>query len=176
MRQRLALARALLHRPGLVFLDEPTAGLDVMAAAAVREDLAALATRDGATIFLTTHDMTEAERLCGRVAVLREGRLVALGSPAELRARASAPRLEVAGRGFGDEVLRHLRARPEVVTVDRSDGHLTVALAEGAEPAPLVSLLVHDGAEVDEVRRGRASLEDVFVTLMEEDRRAEGRR
>lgn len=84
MQRRLALARALLHDPALVFLDEPTAGLDVLAATAVRDDLAALAAR-GTTVFLTTHDMAEAERLCDRVAVIRAGRLVAVGPLAELR-------------------------------------------------------------------------------------------
>jgi ABC-2 type transport system ATP-binding protein len=170
MQQRLALARALLHRPPLVFLDEPTAGLDVMAATAVRNDLAGLAGRDGTTIFLTTHNMTEAERLCGLVAVIRAGRLVAIGSPAELRSRTGSPRLEVTGRGFGEPALAALRARPEVVAVEQGDGHLTIELAERAEPGPLVSLLVGQGAEIDEVRRGRASLEEVFVTLVEEER------
>lgn len=67
MKQKLALARAMLHRPAMAFLDEPTAGLDVMSALAVREDLAALAEREGVTIFLTTHNMAEAEHLCRRV-------------------------------------------------------------------------------------------------------------
>jgi len=169
MQQRLALARALLHRPPLVFLDEPTAGLDVMAATAVRSDLAALAGRDGTTIFLTTHNMAEAERLCGLVAVIREGRLISIGSPDELRARTGAPRLEISGRGFEDATLAALRARPEVVAVERTNGHLTLELAPDAEPGPLVSLLVQRGAEVEEVRRGQASLEEVFVTLMEEE-------
>jgi ABC-2 type transport system ATP-binding protein len=170
MQQRLALARALVHRPALVFLDEPTAGLDVMAAAAVRTDLADLAEREGVTIFLTTHNMTEAERLCSVVAVVRNGRLLAIGSPAELRARSGSPRVEIFGKGFDERVVAVLRAQPEVSTLERTNGHLTMELAERAEPGPLVSLLVREGAEVDEVRRGRASLEDVFVTLMEEER------
>lgn len=170
MQRRLALARALLHRPPLVFLDEPTAGLDVMAANAVREDLAGLPDREGTTIFLTTHDMVEAERLCQLVAVIRAGRLIALGSPAELRARTGAPHIEVTGRGFDEPVLAALRAMPEVTDVSRTDGHLDIRLAAPTEPAPLVSLLVGMGAEVNEIRRGQASLEDVFVTLMEEER------
>ena len=64
MKQKLATARALLHRPSLVFLDEPTAGLDVVAAASLRDDLAGLTAREGVTVFLTTHNMAEAERLC----------------------------------------------------------------------------------------------------------------
>ncbi len=169
MQQRLALARALLHRPALLFLDEPTAGLDVMAATAVRDDLATLAGRDGTTIFLTTHNMAEAERLCGVVAVIRAGRLVALGSPSELRARTGPPRLEIFGSGFDEQTLAVLRARPEVAGVQRVDGHLTLQLGDHAESGPLVSLLVRGGAQIDEVRRGQANLEEVFVTLMEEE-------
>jgi ABC-2 type transport system ATP-binding protein len=168
MQQKLALARALLHRPPLVLLDEPTAGLDVPSAAAVREDLAGLAEREGTTVFLTTHNMAEAEKLCGRVAVIRKGRLVAVGHPDELRARSGGPRVEVLGRGFSDEALALLRGRPEVTAAVVQNSHLAIDLRPDAETAPLVSLLVGAGVQVEEVRRGKASLEDVFLTLMEE--------
>ncbi len=168
MKQKLALARALLHRPPLVLLDEPTAGLDVMAAVEVREDLAALVEREGVTVFLTTHNMTEAETLCSQVAVIREGRLVAVGHPDELRARAGAPRVEVTGRSFTEEAVARLRAHPTVVAVQARNGRLSVDLQAEADTAPLVSLLVGAGAQVEEVRRGKASLEEVFLTLMNE--------
>jgi ABC-2 type transport system ATP-binding protein len=170
MKQKLALARALLHRPPLVLLDEPTAGLDVMAAVAVRDDLASLVASEGVTVFLTTHNMVEAERLCAQVAVIREGRLVALGDPDDLRARAGGPRVEIVGRGFSEDVLTLLRARPEVAAAEVHADHLTIELREETDVAPLVSLLVGAGAQVAEVRHGRASLEEVFVTLMEEER------
>jgi ABC-2 type transport system ATP-binding protein len=169
MKQKLALARALLHRPRLVFLDEPTAGLDVQAAVAVREDLADLAAREGVTVFLTTHNMSEAEKLCSRVAVIRDGSLVAVGHPDELRSRAGGPRVEIIGRGFSEEALGILRARPEVAAVAANNGRLTIDLQQDTATAPLVSLLVGAGAEVEEVRRGKASLEDVFLTLMQEE-------
>ncbi len=85
MRQQLALARALIHSPDLLILDEPTAGLDVLAAEAVRERLAALVADRGMTVFLTTHNMVEAERLCDEVAVINSGCLVAHGSPEQVR-------------------------------------------------------------------------------------------
>lgn len=169
MKQKLALARTLLHRPALIFLDEPTAGLDVQSAVEVRSDLAALAAREGVTVFLTTHNMTEAEKLCSRVAVIREGGLVAIGHPDELRARAGGPRVEISGKGFTEDALQLLRARPEVGAASASNGHLSIDLAREAATAPLVSLLVSAGAEVEEVRRGKASLEEVFLTLMEEE-------
>jgi ABC-2 type transport system ATP-binding protein len=170
MKQKLALARAMLHRPPLVFLDEPTAGLDVMAAATVRDDLEALAAREGVTVFLTTHNMAEAERLCAQVAVIREGSVVALGDPDDLRARSGGPRLEIIGRGFSENALGLLRARPEVTAAEVHGDHLVLDLRQETETAPLVSLMVSAGIQVEEVRRGKASLEEVFLTLMEEER------
>ncbi|MGD9405917.1 MAG: ABC transporter ATP-binding protein, partial [Anaerolineae bacterium] len=169
MKQKLALARALLHRPPLVLLDEPTAGLDVPSAAAVRDDLAALSEREGTTVFLTTHNMAEVERLCSRVAVIRQGKLVAVGHPDELRVRAGGPHVEIVGRGFSDDAVRLLRARSEVAAVKANNGRLVLDLCQEMEVAPLISLLVGAGAEVEEIRRGKASLEDVFLTLVKEE-------
>ena len=85
MKQKLAIARALFHRPSLIFLDEPTAGLDPVAARALRSDLTHLTVSDGVTVFLTTHNLAEVEQLCSNVALIREGRLVATGTPDGLR-------------------------------------------------------------------------------------------
>jgi ABC-2 type transport system ATP-binding protein len=170
MKQKLALARAMLHRPPLVFLDEPTAGLDVMSATDVRGDLESLAAREGVTVFLTTHNMAEAERLCNEVAVIRQGKLVAIGNPDELRARAGGPRVEIVGRGFSDRALELLRARPEVAAAVVENRHLEIDLREETDVAPLVSLLVAEAVQVQEVRHGKASLEEVFLTLMDEER------
>ena len=170
MKQRLALARAMLHRPPLIFLDEPTAGLDVVSAVMVRDDLESLAAREGVTVFLTTHNMAEAERLCSQVAVIREGKLMAIGHPDELRAQAGGPRLEIIGRGFDDNVLNLLRAHVDVAAAEVENERLTIDLREGVDAAPIVSLVVSAGIQVEEVHRGRPSLEEVFLTLMEEER------
>ena len=87
MKQRLALARALLHQPALLFLDEPTSGLDPVAALHVRELIMELSGKEGRTVILCTHNLVEAQRLCDRVIVLEQGRMLALGTPAELGAR-----------------------------------------------------------------------------------------
>lgn len=168
MKQKLAISRPLLHNPALVFLDEPTAGLDPVAAASLRDDLAALASRQGATVFLTTHNMAEAEKLCHRVAVIREGKLLAVGSPAELRSR-GGQRTEIDGGGFSDSMLAALRQQASVAEASVENGRLTLVLKDGASVAPLVSLIVREGGEVQQVRSGRGSLEDVFLTLMSED-------
>jgi ABC-2 type transport system ATP-binding protein len=169
MKQKLAVARALLHRPPLVFLDEPTAGLDPVAAAALREDLAQLVRREGVTVFLTTHNLSEAEKLCTLVGVIRRGRLLAVGHPDELRARAGGARAEIVGRGFGLELLAALRARPEVRAAQTQNGRLLIDLTGEVPLAPLVRLAVETGAEVEEVHRGAPSLEEAFLALMENE-------
>lgn len=169
MKQKLAVGRALLHRPALLFLDEPTAGLDPLAAAALREDLASLAQREGVTVFLTTHNLTEAEKLCDQVAVIRKGKLLAAGSPQVLRQQTGAPRLEISGSGFGEGMLELLRQRPEVQSASLQNGRLLVEMGRDSQSAPLVSLLIGAGAQIEEVHKGQASLEDVFLTLMEEE-------
>ena len=169
MKQKLAVARALFHHPPLVFLDEPTAGFDPVAAAALRNDLASLVAREGVTVFLNTHNLTEAEKLCAQVGVIRQGKLVTVGTPDALRARTGGPQVEIVGRGFTEPVLATLRERPEVAHAELHNSHLLLELRGESEMGPLVSLLVHAGAEVEEVRRGKASLEDVFLTLMEEE-------
>jgi len=170
MRQKLALARAMLHRPPLLLLDEPTAGLDVMAANEVRNDLATLAAREGITIFLTTHNMAEAEKLCAEVAVIRSGKLLGVGQPDRLRAQTGSPRVEIVGRGFDDPVVKALQAQPQVASVVTQNHHLIINLRGDVDIAPLISQLVGAGAQIEEVRRNQASLEEVFVKLMEEER------
>jgi ABC-2 type transport system ATP-binding protein len=168
MKQKLAVARALLHRPSLVFMDEPTAGLDPVAAAALRDDLATLANREGVTVFLTTHNLTEAERLCQCVGVIRQGRLLALGSPEELRRATGSSRLKVTATGFNQYALDLIRARPEVINVTSDDGSLVIEIPPGTETAPLVSLLAGAGVQIEEVHKGKADLEQTFLSLLKE--------
>jgi len=153
----------------LIFLDEPTAGLDVVSAASLREDLANLAEREGVTVFLTTHNMSEAEKLCSRLAVIRHGKLIAVGSPDELRTQAVNPRVEITGSGFTEDLIYELKARPEVKGIELHDGRMSVHLRQLTEVSPLVSLMVNSGASVEEVIKSKATLEEVFLTLVAEE-------
>ena len=170
MKQKLAVARALFHRPRLLFLDEPTDGLDPLAAAALRDDIAALAHQEGTTIFLTTHNLPEAEKLCSLIGIVRAGTLLAVGSPEELRTRAGRPDVEILGSGWNTAGLARVRALPQVASVTEEPNRLVVALTNTShqESAPIVSALVAEGAQVEAVRRGNASLEDAFLALVED--------
>ncbi len=166
MKQKLAVARAVLHRPRLVFLDEPTAGLDPVASASLRDDLARLAQQEGGTIFLTTHNLAEAERLCSLVGVIRRGQLLDFGTPAELRSARGAPIVRIGGRGLTDEVVQGLALTPGVGGVERDREEIRVQLVPGADVGAIVAWLVGAGVAIEEVRRDRASFEDVFLELV----------
>jgi len=169
MKQKLAVARAMLHRPKVIFLDEPTAGLDPVAASAFREDLQNLVRQSGVTVFLTTHNLNEAEKLCDRVGVIREGKLLTIGSPDELRLRNGNSFIDVVGSGFSPEVMKELEHHPQITSVRQQDQHVRIQFETGVDSSSLIPLLVEHGIHIEEIRKGKSSLEDVFLTLMEEE-------
>ncbi len=168
MKQRLALARALLHDPELLFLDEPTAALDPVAARQVHERVEALRRR-AHTIVLCTHNLVEAQRLCDRVAVLRRGRLLAEGTPAELGERYGATRVllevppervEAALAALAPVARARPEAEPEVA------GGVRVPSSGRADVPGLVAALVQAGVPVYRAEAASADLEDVYYHLM----------
>ena len=164
--QRLALAVALVSDPDILFLDEPTAGLDPQARRQLWEIIGGLRER-GRTVLLTTHYMEEAERLCDRVAVIDRGRVIALGTPRELIATLGAD--HVVAFALTDGVMPDpaaLARLPGVRDVQRENGtvRLTVARVHEAVPA-LITLLARQGAELSELSTHTATLEDVFLHL-----------
>ena len=173
MKQKLAVARTLMHRPELIFLDEPTAGLDPVASSALREALSTLVAQEGVTIFLTTHNLAEAEKLCNQVGVINHGQLLAVGSPSDLRSKTSAPRLYVTGNGITSQVLDDIRRNALVKRVQQLNGRLIMDLDELSRSHEIVTQLVGAGVQIDEVRKEKADLEDVFLQLVEEEKQGE---
>ena len=168
MRQRLHVARGLLHDPDVLFLDEPTLGLDPVGARELRRTIAEL-TAAGKTILLTTHYMFEADALCGRIAVISHGRIVAEGTPRELKARVAEGRVvEIETFGVPHEAIERMRQAPGVTSVaveEREQAQLLLVQAEpGVEVTPLV-LAELDGANVGRVSYREPTLEDAFLAL-----------
>lgn len=166
MRKKLAVARAMLAEPPVVFLDEPTNGLDPLARRALRDDIVGLARQQGTTVFVTTHDLDDAQRMCDEVGVMVEGRLITSGSPDELRRRAGSSELSLRGARLDGAVVA-LRTLPAVTEVTGTGETLTVRLAEqNASGAPVVRGAIEAGADLEEVIRSDDSLEDAFVALI----------
>jgi len=166
MKQKLAIARALLHEPQVLFLDEPTAALDPEASAVVRDAIATLRGQ-GRTIVLCTHVLPEAERLCDRIGFLRTT-LLRVDTPARLRAENAdgVVRVRLAARAEPD-LLAVLRATPGVAAVDAAADGLVAELRDAQSDTPaLVRALVAAGASILEVRREAATLEDVYFEVM----------
>jgi ABC-2 type transport system ATP-binding protein len=174
MKQKLAIARSLLHRPRMLFLDEPTAGLDPVAAAELRKDISTAVEKDGVSVFMNTHNLPEAEKLCARVGVIHNGRLLAVGSPDQLRSGNSVTtRLEISGSGFTNQVVQQVKSLPMVESVMRSNNHLEVILTESKNTSELITLLINEGVQVEEVRKKKDNLEDVFLKIMKEESNVE---
>jgi len=165
MRQKLAIARALLHEPQVLFLDEPTSGLDPEAAHLVREFIAGLK-QEGRTIFLCTHNLDEADRLCDRIAVVNN-RLLALDSPGALRRRLYGRVTVFHLRRAEAGLVERLKAFPFVQQVRLVDNKVLVTLDRPEEENPvLVRALVEAGAEIQFVGELRRTLEDVYLELV----------
>ena len=170
MRQRLHIARGLLHDPEILFLDEPTIGLDPVGAREVRETVANL--RDqGKTVLLTTHYMYEADELCQRIAVIAGGVFVATGTPAELKARVlDRTVIEIETFGIEERILERLRAVPGVaaVTTETRD-QSEMVLVQSRVGAELVQVLLRelDGATLGKVITREPTLEDAYVELVQ---------
>jgi len=164
LRQRVALARSLLHKPRLVLLDEPTANLDPESAREVRELVMGLR-QQGRTVLLCTHNLDEVERVADRVAVLRT-RLIAVGSPEALRQRLFAPRVRVTLRQLASTYEPLLRGAG--LTDIRSDGtQMSVALNGTPLTTPdLVRRLVQAGADIEAVVQEEPPLEEVYLKLL----------
>jgi ABC-2 type transport system ATP-binding protein len=166
--RKLGILRAFIHQPELIVLDEPTLGLDVESAVSLRETLTKLVSTDGVTVFLTTHHLNEIERLCDRVVVLRNGRVVADTTPHELATRSQKPLVSVKAEGLTSSALTQVRSLPGVKNVDISNSEIRVEYESSPDSGALVSALVASGAIVREVRSDQGEFERAFIDLMRE--------
>jgi ABC-2 type transport system ATP-binding protein len=171
MAQRLLIARALMHRPQVLFLDEPTTGLDPQSRLFLWDRIEELR-EAGTTILLTTHDMVEADRLCDNIAIVDHGTIVALDTPSGLRRLLpGAGGVEVVATGMAD-ADGALGSFGEVEVAGTADGRRQIRIyGDGVDPAAVVDAVRDSGGEMLELRRLEGSLEDVFVHLTGRDLR-----
>ena len=165
MKQKLAIARALIHEPRVLFLDEPTAALDAESAHTVRDFVGELRS-EGRTILLCTHNMDEADRLCDRIAILKQ-RLIRIDTPSRLRADLYGRRVLVQLKEVTGPMVEAVRALGFIRGVEVDQRKLLLNLDNPEEENPaVVSALVEAGGQVQFISEPRASLEEVYLTLV----------
>lgn len=166
MRRRLEIARGLMHRPEVLFLDEPTLGLDPQTRRKIWNYIKSLKDSFGMTIILTTHYMDEADRLCSRVAIIDRGEIVALDSPQNLKARLGGDVLLLDISEPNPEFVAKLKENEELRSVSIKDGELILTVSRGESFVPRVFETAHElGVTISEVSMRKPNLEDVFIQL-----------
>ena len=182
MRRRIDLAGALIHRPRVLFLDEPTTGLDPQSRLAIWEHLKTLSQR-GITIFLTTQMMEEADQLCQRIAIIDQGQIVAEGTPVQLKGQVGSDVLTLSLAADDDEDLRRKQEKAQALVGDRSyvsgaallDHGLSINVEVGGEAIPdLLKLLSDNGVMVTNLSLSKPTLDDVFLKYTGRNIRADG--
>ena len=167
MRQKLAIARALLHEPKVLFLDEPTAGLDPQAARLIRQFIAELRS-EGRTIFLCTHNLDEADRLCDRVAVFKQT-LRVLDTPAKLRRQVYGRKISIQLAQTAGDIAELVMAVDGIRDLETNERLLAFSTddPESVNPA-VIRRLVENGVDIQFVSEEKVTLEDVYLHLIEE--------
>ena len=170
MKQKLAIARAIVHSPEILFLDEPTAGLDPSSSKDIRDLMEGLSRRENQTILLSTHRLEDADRLCSRVMIIKDGGSVIVSSPEELRRRmAGPPLLEVRLRKADERIVRSVESLEQVsaVSLDAEPGRMVISLSDVEEATPLVvRSIVEAGGMVLSVNVVEPSLEEAYLELV----------
>jgi len=162
MRQKLSLARTLVHDPPIIFLDEPTSGLDPESAKMVRDRISYMSKKSGKTIFLSTHNLVEAESLCSRVAIIKAGKIIMIGSPGEL-ATGKGTTYMVRLEGNTEEISRKVADLEYVLKVENVDGGIKIDLKSRSHGPDLVETIIGQGGRVTEFVKETRTLEDIYL-------------
>ena len=168
MKQRLAITRTLIHKPKILFLDEPTSGLDPEVSQEVRGLIENLS-KEGYTIILSTHNLSEAEQLCQRIAVIRTG-LIALDTPANLRKRLFRNQIMIKLEDANEKLTQVISKLDFVKNYTREDNTLLLEVSEPSKYQPeLIKSIVEAGGRIMEVTEKKHSLEDIYLSLLNEE-------
>ncbi len=172
MKQKLAIARALIHSPEILYLDEPTSGLDPKSSKDIRDLMEELTKNERQTILLCTHRLEDAEKLCDRVMIINKGKPITVSSPRDLRKRfSSGQEVQVGVTRLDDNLVELVRSLSSVVnlTANGEENRISVSLRDEQDTPSLVKALVDHGAGIRYVKPLETSLEEAYLELMEEE-------
>ncbi len=175
MKRKVALARAIIHDPDVLFLDEISAGLDPEAQKMLRDLMLRLSGEERITIFLNSHDLDEVQKICSKIAILQRGEIKAYDTVENLRSQFTTPVVEIA---FSDsreveKALNLMSSLDYVSDCRQYDGGIAVTLAESEKSSTLLSFLTEKGIKVEEFKRVTKSLEDVYLEIVRQEERNE---
>jgi ABC-2 type transport system ATP-binding protein len=170
MRQRLALARAMVHNPDILILDEPTAGVDPSGQIEVRQIILDMAHKEGKTVFLSSHNLDEVQRICNRIALIDRGEIKLYGELDKLQRRMGRGEVMIETREpVSESVLAELARMPQLDIQSRKDRAVILTLGKGgADISDVISFLTQRGAKIEQVVRRDASLEEIYTTILRE--------
>ena len=173
MKRKLALARAIIHEPSVIFLDEPSAGLDPEAQKMVRDLILQLSGEERITIFLNSHDLDEVQRICSKIAILQRGEIKAYDTIDNLRGKFTKPVVEITLPNNGEvgKALGLVSALDYVADCNRHDDGITVTLSKSEMSSRLLSFLVEKGVKVEEIKRVSKSLDDIYLEIVRQEER-----
>jgi ABC-2 type transport system ATP-binding protein len=174
MKRRLEIARGFIHHPKVLFLDEPTLGLDPQTRRNIWDYITKLNREQGLTIILTTHYLEEADSLCNRIAIIDHGKIIKSGTPDELKRSLGGDVVRI-GVGRKTELMRLLKGKPFIISVKESDEGLEISAKDGSKAIPMITRIADTkGISISYATVKRPSLEDVFIHLTGRNIREEG--
>ena len=173
MKRKLALARAIIHDPDVLFLDEPSAGLDPEAQKMVRDLILHLSGEDRITVFLNSHDLDEVQRICSKIAILQRGEIRAYDTLENLRGKSTRTLVEIvlADSEEAEKAFDLVSSLDYVTDPKQHNARMSVALLKSKQSSMLLGFLVEKGIKVEEIKRVTKSLEEVYLDIVRQEER-----
>lgn len=169
MRQRLALARAMMPDPDLLVLDEPTAGVDPTGQIEIRQLMLDLIHKQGKTVLLSSHNLDEVQRICNRIALIHEGQIRLYGEKEKLQREMGHGGVEIeTAERIKAPIIDELNKLPDVDVREQSDRNLTLSIGSNMDVSAIVTLLASRGVKIEQVKKQEASLEEMYTTIVKE--------
>jgi ABC-2 type transport system ATP-binding protein len=169
MRQRLALARTMVHDPEVFILDEPTAGVDPSGQIEIRRIMLDMVQKHGKTILLSSHNLDEVQRICNRIALIHKGRIRLYGELEKLQKEMSRGEVVIEiEESIPEPILNELKSLPGVSSVNQQDRVLHLIIGNGTPVSAVVTLLAFKGVKIEQVKKPEASLEEMYTTILKE--------
>jgi ABC-2 type transport system ATP-binding protein len=169
MRQRLALARAMVHDPQVLILDEPTSGVDPSGQIEIRQIMLDMVHKEGKTILLSSHNLDEVQRICNRIALIHKGEIKLYGELEKLQQQMSRGEVTIeTAEAVGGEIVAEINKLPNISVREQNKNLLTLGTGNGGDASAAIALLAIKGIKIEQVKKQEASLEEMYTTILRE--------